>query len=117
MVVIFDMTYSVSYTDPYNVKTGMYGLDAIVLARTKNARSHVVGVKSGGRQVMTDRHNTSVSAVGILRKLPQDPPVLFVYHNRFARVAFRPECLRDYVAAQKALPEPDGITIPDWVDA
>lgn len=117
MVVIYDATNSASYTDPYNVKTAMYGLDAIVFSVPQDQQKspYRSGVKSGGKQVMTPVHTTSISAVSILQEMSDKSIALFVYHNKFARVSFDPECLRPVGVEQFRLQDPDGATIPDWI--
>jgi hypothetical protein len=107
-VAIFDTTGSIAYTDPYNVKVAMFGLDAIVIAVPEEltVAPYAVGMKNAGKAVLTEEHNTSVSAVIIIRAFPgaaAQPPVLLVYHNRFARVPFDPAHLRGYVWSQFAL--------------
>jgi hypothetical protein len=69
-VAIFDATFSLSSTDPYNVKTAMYGLDAVVLALPEGLAPYSIGMKSGGNEVLTEQHNTSVSALIIIRVVP-----------------------------------------------
>jgi hypothetical protein len=118
MVAIFDTTFSVSATEPYNVKTGMYGLDAIVFAvpQDPGISPYTTGVKSGGHQTLTENDNTSISAVAILRKFPEQPVGLYVYHNKFARISFDPGCLTPIVLGQYILAEPDGKSFPDWLE-
>jgi hypothetical protein len=112
-VAIFDGTFSLSCTDPYNVKVAMYGLDEIVLALPEGLTPYHIGMKSGGKEVLTKKHNTSVSAVIIIRKVPPSEgpmPILLVYHNHFARVPFDYDRLRGYVCDQFALGQTG-----DWV--
>lgn len=111
-VAIFDSTFSMSATDPYNVKTAMFGLDAVVLALPKDRtqRPHITGMKRAGKATLTPEHNTSVSAVIIIRMLPpreRKAPLLLVYHNHLARVPTKPETLRKYVDYQYVLRETD----------
>jgi hypothetical protein len=107
-VAIFDATRSLSYTDPYHVKTVMYGLDAVILALpsdpTKRARG--IGMKRAGKATLTAQHNTSISAVIIIRAVPSNEgkfPLLLVYHNHFARVPIESDHLSGYIDYQFAL--------------
>ena len=118
MVVIFDTTTSMAYTDPYNVKVGMFGLDAISLAvpRELQQEPYLAGYRSGGRRTLTEDMNTSISAVSMLFQITKHPPYLIAYHNHFGRVVIDPECLRPVVKRQFRLSEPDGRHIPDWIE-
>jgi len=119
-VAIFDTMFSFSYTDPYNVKVAMYGLDAMILAlpEDRSIAPHTIGWKSAGSATLTEEHNTSVSAVIIIRALPPSErkgPILIVYHNHFARVPFYPNHLRGSIHSQYALGQSDnGFTT--WIE-
>jgi hypothetical protein len=102
-VAIFDTMFAITYTDPYNVKVAMYGLDAIVVRAPPNSSDNPVGMKRAGKATLTEEHNTSLSAVIIIRALPGQPPILIVYHNHFARVPFDPDHLRGRVSNQFVL--------------
>ncbi|MGA8612962.1 MAG: hypothetical protein WB760_14945 [Xanthobacteraceae bacterium] len=109
-VAIFDTMFSLSYTDPYNVKVAMYGLDAIIMALPDAGAPYRIGMKSAGKEVLTEKHNTSISAVVIIRGFPPSfdrVPLLFVYHNHFARVPLDPARLRSHVCEQFALGRAD----------
>lgn len=116
-VAIFDTMFSLSDTDPYNVKVAMYGLDAMIIGLPNAGAPYRIGMKSGGKEVLTEKHNTSISAVIIIRGFPaymSREPLLFVYHNHFARVPLDPVRLRAYVCEQYALGQAhDGAT--EWV--
>jgi hypothetical protein len=95
----------------------MYGLDGIVIALPADNRKapYRVRMKRAGKAVVTEKHNTSISAVIIIRALPNKPPILIVYHNHFARVPLDPNHLRDHVSDQFALRYAEnGATT--WVD-
>lgn len=118
MLAVFDATRSLSYTDPYNVKAGMYGLDAVVFGVPSDLgeNPYVTGYKSGGRQTMTEDMNTSISVLSVLFQNEQGIPYLITYHNRFANIPLEPEDLRAVSAHQFRLSEPDGEHMPDWVE-
>lgn len=105
-VAMFDATFSLWLTDPYNVKTAMYGLDAITIALPHKGQPYRIGMKRAGKAVLTPEHNTSVSAVIIIRVLPASEvpaPLLLVYHNIYARVPFNADRIRSHVYLQYCL--------------
>lgn len=111
-VAFFDMAHGFAYTDPYHVMTAMFGLEAVVIAvpRHHSAQPYTVGMKSGGKATLTDEHNTSISAVIVMcAPSPNEAaaPLLFVYHNHYARIPCEPEALRGFVAAQYRLAQLD----------
>ena len=118
MLVIFDATRSMTYVDQYNVKTGMFGLDAVAFAVPSDPGQdpYVTGYKSGGRQTMTEDMNTSISVLSVLFQNEQGTPYLITYHNRFANIHLEPEILRAVSAHQFRLSEPDGEHMPNWVE-
>ena len=118
MLVVFDTTNSMTYTDQYNVKVGMFGLDAIRLAVPKDMRAKpaFAGYKSGGRQTLTEDMNTSISAISILRQIPDNPIFLVTYHNHFSRTVLNPDWLRPVIEHQFCLTDPDGKHLPDWME-
>jgi hypothetical protein len=120
VVAVYDSVRSLTYTDPYNVKVAMYGLDALELALPSDpaVSPYPIGWTPAGKATLTDEHNTSISAVAIVRCFPPDQkpaPDFLLYHNHFARVPLNPDLVRPYVWAQYALGRADnGAT--DWIE-
>jgi hypothetical protein len=118
IVAMFDATGSFSYTDPYNVKTAMFGLDAVVLALPEDPKNepYFLRMKRGGKATLTEEHNTSTSAIAIIRTHPErSGPMLLMYHNHFARVPIDPENLRNCPISQYQLGQAEnGMT--DWIE-
>ncbi len=120
LVAIFDATSSLVYTDHHAVKTAMFGLDAMVIAvpRDRNVSPHFLRMKRGGKATLTEEHNTSISAVAVLRPIPpkEGPaPLLIVYLNHWARVPLNESHLRGHVAYQFALGQDErGAT--NWIE-
>ncbi|MEQ8246698.1 MAG: hypothetical protein RID42_03380 [Alphaproteobacteria bacterium] len=81
--------------DPYDAKVAMYGLDAVVFSvpLEPSTEPRVRFRKSGAKAKLTDKHHTSISAVGNLFET-QSGVELVVYHNVFARIPFDPACVR-----------------------
>jgi hypothetical protein len=50
-------------------------------------------VSYGPKRKMTEAHNTSISAIGVLLATGPDTIVLHVYHNKFAAVPLEPRLL------------------------
>lgn len=120
VAAIFDAVSSLFYTDPYNVKVAMYGLDAIVFEVPKDPAisPRMSRWKSGGKITMNATQTTSVSAIAIIRTIPSQlglVPALLVYHNHFARVPLDPVKLQPYVWAQYALGQADNGST-DWIE-
>jgi hypothetical protein len=50
----------------------------------------------GPKRKMTDQHNTSISAIGVLFAPKRDEILLHIYHNKFAAVPLEPKLLAKY---------------------
>lgn len=92
LLVLCDIKYGcgqiTGHVDPYNLRVAMEGLDQLILAVSQDCREppKTTGMKSGPRKKMTDMHNTSISAIGVLSTPPDAPISLDVYHNRYAAI-------------------------------
>lgn len=120
LVAILDATSSLVYTDPYAVKTAMFGLDAMVIAvpRDRSVSPHFLRMKRRGKATLTEEDNRSISAVAVIRPIPprEGPaPLLLVYLNHWARVPLNESHLRGHVAYQFALGQ-DKRGATDWIE-
>ncbi len=71
LVVFYDNTLEwFTKLEQYEVLTGMYGLESMVLAlpRNRGISPYAVGMKYGSRSQINRQHNTSISAVAVLLK-------------------------------------------------
>jgi hypothetical protein len=66
----------------------MYGLEQIHIAvpRNRSNSPHATGMSYGPKRKMTEKHNTSISAIGVMFAIGHDEILLHVYHNKFAAV-------------------------------
>lgn len=111
------------HTAPYNIKTGMYGIEAIDLAFDPGTGTGplVVERRFGPNRKMSPGMNTTVSAVAVLREdwpPREDRPTiaLDVFHNIFARVPLDPEELRGRLVRHFTLDEKVRGRFQDWVE-
>ena len=76
------------HLDPYNVRVAMYGLEQMHIAvpREPSASPYVTGLSYGPKRQMTQDHNTSISAIGVLFTPASTEIKLHVYHNKYAAV-------------------------------
>ncbi len=96
MVVIYNNSGATQHTDPYSVATAMQGLDVVPVLMPADASvsPQFQGVRSGPRKRMTAIHNTTISAIAVLRTEFDDNPILCIFHNRHAVNRIDPEWLR-----------------------
>lgn len=94
-------------TDPYEIKTAMYGMEKIDLSVTSNISG--VSVKDRGfgpKRKMTPKSNTSISAVAALYSGLEQQLLMCVFHNIYATMplnieAFQGEKIKHYAIADK----------------
>ena len=86
ILVLFNNVPLANFLDSYHLKVGMYGLDTIVLSKPEDFEPPLVlGRKSGGKRKLTENHNTSISAVGVIRE-EREGLFFDLYHNHFASI-------------------------------
>ncbi len=83
LVLYNNVPFSSRGTDPYDIKTAMYGLERIDLA-VGRANVSVVDRGFGPKRKVTPSSNTSLSAVAALYARSCHDLRLFVYHNIYA---------------------------------
>jgi len=100
----------------YDVRAGMYGLTQIVYGLPdNNAEPPYVKSKGfGPKWRMSREHNTSVSAIAVLRKTQEGEHELYIYHNRYAHLPIDPELFRLDGVRQFTLQVQEGEDFPDW---
>jgi hypothetical protein len=106
------------HLDPYNVRVGMYGLEQvhIALPKDRSVGPQVAGTSFGPKRKMTEQHNTSISAIGVLSTPKSDDIRLHVYHNRFAAVPLREQLLDPFGIPQFRLADEVVGVVADWVE-
>jgi hypothetical protein len=99
------------HTESHAIKAAMYGFDTIILGLSTDMREkpYVLDRKSGPRRKMTDRDNTTISAVAVL-----DSIGLTLYHNVFAALPLRSELFKGIAVRQFTLGEKRPGEFSEW---
>lgn len=94
-------------TEPYNIRVGMFGLDTIVLSVPQNysRKPSVVDRKSGPKRKLTENHNTSISAVGVLQRNSEERLEMLIYHNQHAEIHLNDEFANIHTATEYKVSE------------
>ncbi len=101
--------------EPYNIRVGMYGLEAIVLSVPKDySAPSVVDRKFGGKKKLTEDHNTSISAVAVLSELEGSGLHLSIYHNQHAAVPLPAGVFSKYNSSEFELSENKVGAFQEW---
>ena len=96
LLVLFDRGFVVAgHLDPYCIRVAMYGLEQVHIAVPidPSVSPYATGMSYGPKRKMTEEHNTSISAIGVLFATEPNTIVLHVYHNKFAAVPLEPRLL------------------------
>ncbi len=121
LLVLYSNVYLAYHTDPYHIRVGMYGIDTFILTVPKDFQQspHIIDRRFGSKRRMTPKHNTSISAVGVIYLDPPgslESPRLAVYHNVFAEIPLPTEYLRPFGVKQFTLPEVMSGKYQEWVE-
>jgi hypothetical protein len=115
MLVLFDGTRSLHYLDEYSVMAGMYGLDVleIELVHGRTSAWQASSWKSGGKEKITPRTNTSISAVAVLNIGHDQELYLVLYHNEYAAICLHAHCAAGITDHQfvREVRRPEGINV------
>jgi len=105
-----------SHVDPYDIMTAMKGLDTVpvTVPKDSNVQPSFGDPKSGPDKRMTTNHNTTISAVAVIRKAPEAGYVLDVYHNNFAANPIDPAWLRRPDIRHWKIPEGSASSLISW---
>ena len=108
MVVLYNnVPISRRGTDPYEIKTAMYGMEKFDLSIASNTSE--VSIKDRGfgpKRKMTPRSNTSISAVAALYNVLDQQLSMCVFHNVYIAMplsieSFQGEKIKHYTIADK----------------
>lgn len=90
------------HLDPYNIRVGMYGIEQVHIALPPYGigSPYSTGMSYGPKRKMTEKDNTSISAVGTLLMTNHDQLILHVYRNKFALVRLDFDLLARYGISQ-----------------
>lgn len=88
LLVLFDHGFVAGHLHPYCIRVAMYGLEQIHIAlpKDRSISPYATGMSYGPKRKMTEEHNTSISAIGVLFATGPNEILLHVYHNKFAAV-------------------------------
>jgi len=123
LLVLCDIAFGAGqvarHVDPYNVRAGMYGLEQIHIAVPRDPAEglQIGGTTFGPKRKMTDKHNTSISAIGVLWTESANEIRLTVYHNKFAAIPLDVRLLSSFGIPQFRLGDDTDIRVAGWVDA
>ena len=106
LLVVYDNTPFKIYLLHFDVVQAMFGAHSVTVSFSKERDADPIVSKPffGGNRGLTDRENTSVSALAILDGGPLVETALRVYHNPYASVVLRPELLEALPVVQCLLP-------------
>ena len=120
LVVIYDGAgFTSQYTSPDAIRFCLYGLEQVHLhvPTDPSVQPTNLGSSYGGGRVVTESHNTTLSAVGVLRVDPSGGPVsLSVYHNIHAAMPLAPKLLRLANVRQYTLGSTSPGGFPRWLE-
>lgn len=96
LLVLYNNVLLANYTSDYNVLVAMYGLETLMFELPKGqVKPQLVSKRHGPRQGLTHKHNTSISAVGILSQVG-GLVSLSIFHNHFASIPIGPTVLQGH---------------------
>ena len=119
MVVVYNTTGMSLHTTPEAVGFAMDGIEVVPVhvPRDPSVPPTFGESRSGPKRMMTPEHNTTVSAVAVLRTNWDDTPALLVFHNRYARHPIDPDAIQ--VPSVRHYRRPAGSTssLAGWEEA
>ena len=117
IAVLYDTVGLLGYLDADSIARCLYGpaLLHIAIPNDPNREPWVLGNSYGGGRVATEHHNTTLSAVGVLRVTGESDSVS-LYHNAFAALPIDPHRFRFDGVRHLAWRAPDAKHLPSWVD-
>jgi len=119
LLVLFDCCGRlIKHTDPYFIKVAMYGLEQVnfVVPNNPKVPAYSMGMSFGGRRKMTEKDNTSISAIGTLYVLVDGEIDMHVYHNKFAAIPIDPYLLAKYNIRQYKINDGVSNGSGEWVE-
>jgi hypothetical protein len=106
LLVLYNNAEPIHYLDPMFILLGMYGeLMAHVSTSPPGEDPALDRLTFGGKRMVSESHNTTISAVCVLINDPLARPTLTFYHNSFAALPFQPEWCRSDQVKHYILPK------------
>jgi hypothetical protein len=99
IVVLFDTTMRF-HTNPRRVRAAMFGRPILWFTKRPNGNAQLSQTCSHEDATLTERENTSISAVAVLQRAADRDMIIDLYHNPFARVPIDRSCATHFVRKQ-----------------
>jgi hypothetical protein len=117
IVVLYELAGLLEYLKADNIAQCLYGRRQVHVAVPEDAGQEgwVLGSSYGGGRVATEHHNTTLSAVAVLRTSGGTETVS-VFHNAFAALPIEPYRFRFDGVRHFAWRTSDPNRLPGWVD-
>jgi hypothetical protein len=115
--VLCELVELVGYLEADCIAQCLYGSDRVHIAVPTDPRREpwVLGRSLGGGRVATEQHNTTLSAVGVLRR-DSKMGTLTLFHNAFAALPVAPARFRFDGVRHLAWRATDPRLLPGWVE-
>ena len=121
IVVLFDTLGGLlGYLDSDNIAQCMYGPKCfhfgVVASDSEPSQDGLefLGASLGGRRIVTEQHNTTLSAVAVLKRSAEQLS-LTVFHNKYAALPIAPSDFRVPDVTHFSYLADDPCTLPRWV--
>jgi hypothetical protein len=118
LVMYNNVPFAHSYTDPMCILMAMYGYITVPVQVPGNpAQSpHFLDPRFGPKRSLTEEHNTSISALGVLYRDQKQQPGINFYHNVFAGIPLNPEFIRAESVRHYRAPTASSGEFQFWVE-
>lgn len=117
IVVLYEVA-DFGHLDPYVIDVCLYGIESVHIMIPPpdiQAEPRVLGLVRGGNRIATEEHNTTLSAVGVLRIVGKNE-TLTLYHNKFAAYPIQPDDFRFDGVRHFARRKPDENDLRNWAE-
>jgi hypothetical protein len=116
ILVLYNHGHSIGHLEPYEIRVAMYGLEKFYIAVPfdKSIKPYIKDKCYGQKRKMTEEHNTSISAIGVLTTPKQNEIKFIIYHNKYATVPLVKKLLAKYGISQFELEEEVAGKTADW---
>lgn len=117
ILVLFEKGPLAGHLDHYNIRVAMYGLEQlhIVVPNDHSVRPYSTGMSYGPKRKMSEEHNTSMSAIGVLCMSQSNELQLHIYHNKYASIPLPSSIISSIGIQQYQLEDNVNGTIAEWI--
>lgn len=114
LLVLYNNVELYKHTEPRDILAGMYGQLYFPVTVRRGKPSKIGNIKSGPKKKMTPTTNTSISALGVLKKGTHGTIHFSVYHNLHARLPLNPSLFARVGVPQYSVN--DAANPTDWAE-